>query len=142
MSQAALGNTVKVHYTGTLDDGSQFDSSRGRDPLTVIIGKGELIPGFEQALVGMAEGESKSVTIASDDAYGPHRNELVQEVARAQIPPEMELEVGGAVMVRGPDGQPMRLLIRELTEDSVTLDANHPLAGEDLTFELELVQIV
>ena len=142
MSQAALGNTVKVHYTGTLDDGSQFDSSRGREPLTVIIGKGELIPGFEQALLGMAEGESKSVTIASNDAYGPHRAELVQEIARAQIPPEMELEVGGAVVVRGPDDQPMRLLIRELNEDSVTLDANHPLAGEDLTFELELVQIV
>lgn len=142
MSQAVLGNTVKVHYTGTLDDGSQFDSSRGREPLTVTIGKGDLIPGFEQALLGMAEGESKSVTIESGDAYGPHRAELVQEVARAQIPPEMELEVGGAVMVRGPDGQPMRLLIRELTEDAVTLDANHPLAGEDLTFELELVQIV
>ena len=142
MSQAVLGNTVKVHYTGTLDDGSQFDSSRGREPLTVTIGKGDLIPGFEQALLGMAEGESKSVTIEADEAYGPHRAELVQDVARAQIPPEMELEVGGAVMVRGPDGQPLRLLIRELSEDSVTLDANHPLAGEDLTFELELVQIV
>ena len=142
MSQAALGHTVKVHYTGTLDDGSQFDTSRGREPLTVTIGKGELIPGFEQALLGMAEGESKSVTIESDDAYGPHRSELVQEIERSLIPPEMDLEVGGSVMVRGPDEQPMRLLIRELSEDSVTLDANHPLAGENLTFDLELVQIV
>ena len=142
MSQAALGNTVKVHYTGTLNDGSQFDSSHGRDPLTVTIGKGELIPGFEDALLGMAAGESKSVTIVAEDAYGPRRPDLVQDVARAQLPPEMELEVEGAVLVRGPDGEPMRLLIRALTEETVTLDANHPLAGEDLNFALQLVEIL
>ena len=142
MSQAALGATVKVHYTGTLDDGSEFDSSRSGDPLTVTIGKGELIPGFEDALLGMTEGDSKSVTIASEDAYGPHRAELIQDVGRAQIPPEIALEVGGAVLVRGPDDQPMRLMVREMTEETVTLDANHPLAGENLTFDLELVEIL
>lgn len=142
MTQAALGATVKVHYTGTLDDGSEFDSSRSGEPLTVTIGKGELIPGFEDALLGMAAGDSKTVSIASEDAYGPHRAELVQDVGRAQIPPEISLEVGGAVLVRGPDGQPMRLLVRELTEETVTLDANHPLAGENLNFDLELVEIL
>ena len=141
MSKAALGTTVKVHYTGTLNDGGEFDSSRGGDPLSVTIGQGELIPGFEDALLGMAVGETKSVTIASDDAYGPHRPDLVQEIERAQLPPDMELEVEGAVLVRGPDGDPMRLLVRALSETMVTLDANHPLAGQDLTFALEIVEI-
>ncbi len=142
MPQAALGHTVKVHYTGTLTDGSIFDSSKDAEPLTVTIGKGELIPGFEDALLGMAAGDSKSVNIAAQDAFGPHRPDLVQEINRDQFPPDMELEAGGAVLIRGPDDQPMRLLIRELGEDSVTLDANHPLAGEDLTFALKLVEIL
>lgn len=142
MSQAALGVTVKVHYTGTLNDGSEFDSSRDGEPLTVTIGQGELIPGFEDALLGMAPGDNKKVTIEAESAYGLRRPDLVQAVPRAQIPPEMELEVGGAVLVRGPDEQPMRLMVRQLSEDSVTLDANHPLAGEDLTFDLEIVEIL
>ena len=141
MSQAMLGNTVKVHYRGTLGDGAEFDSSHGRDPIELTIGQGQVIPGFEDALLGMAVGESKSVTIVSDDAYGPYRSELVQEVERAQIPTDIELEVDGALMVQGPDGQAMRLIVKALTDETVTLDANHPLAGEDLTFELALVEI-
>jgi len=142
VSQAALGQTVKVHYTGTLNDGSVFDTSKDAEPLTVTIGKGELIPGFEDALLGMAAGDSKNVTIAAEDAYGPRRADLVQEIGRDQFPPDMELEAGGAVLIRGPDGQPMRLMIQELSEESVTLDANHPLAGQDLTFALKLVEIL
>ena len=141
MSQAMLGNTVKVHYRGTLEDGSEFDTSHGREPIEVTIGHGQVIPGFEEALLGMAVGENKSVTIAADDAYGPYRNELVQEVERAQIPTDIDLEVDGALLVQAPDGQSMRLIVKALSEESVTLDANHPLAGEDLTFELNLVEI-
>ncbi len=142
MSQAALGSTVKVHYTGTLSDGSEFDSSHGSEPLTVTIGQGDLIPGFEDALLGMLAGDTKNVTIASEDAYGPHRTDLMQEVERAQLPPELELEVDGAVLVQGPGGEPMRLTVRALSEETVTLDANHPLAGQDLNFALELIEIV
>ena len=141
MSQAMLGNTVKVHYRGTLEDGSEFDTSHGREPIEVTIGQGQVIPGFEEALLGMAVGENKSVTIVADDAYGPYRSELVQEVERAQIPTDIELEVDGALLVQSPDGQAMRLIVKALTDEMVTLDANHPLAGEDLTFELALVEI-
>ncbi|MFQ5774088.1 MAG: peptidylprolyl isomerase [Kiloniellaceae bacterium] len=142
MSQAALGDTVRVHYRGTFDDGSEFDSSLGRDPITVTIGGGQYIPGFEDALLGMTAGDNKTITIAAEDAFGPYRTELVQEIDRAQIPPEMNLEVEGSVFVRGPDGQPMRLTVKELTDVTVTLDANHPLAGKALIFELELVEIL
>ncbi|RMD63927.1 MAG: peptidylprolyl isomerase [Alphaproteobacteria bacterium] len=142
MTKAAQGDTVRVHYTGTLKDGSQFDSSEGQEPITVTIGEGRVIPGFEEALVGMEAGESKTVTIPADEAYGPHRNDLLHKVSRAQVPPEIELEVGGAVFVRGPEGEPIRLTVVALDDETVTLDANHPLAGEDLTFRIELVEKV
>jgi peptidylprolyl isomerase len=141
MAQAMLGNTVKVHYRGTLSDGSEFDSSHGREPIELTIGQGQVIPGFEDALLGMAVGDNKSITIEAGDAYGPYRDELVQEVERAQIPSEIDLEIDGALLVRGPDGEAMRLIIKAMTEETVTLDANHPLAGKDLTFELALVEI-
>jgi len=125
-----------------LADGSEFDSSHDRGPLTVTIGGGEVIPGFEQALVGMAPGDNKTVTLATEDAYGEHRTEMVQRIERAQIPAEIELEVGGVLQAAAPDGQVVRLTVTEFNDETVTLDANHPLAGEGLTFDLQLVEIV
>lgn len=141
MSTPQPGQTVKVHYTGTLEDGTQFDSSAGRDPLEFTLGEGQVIPGFEQALAEMAVGETKTVQIPADQAYGEHQPELVQEVDRAQIPDEIELAVGVQLQAQGPDGQVFRLVVTELAEASVTLDGNHPLAGKALTFELELVEV-
>ncbi|WP_260292969.1 FKBP-type peptidyl-prolyl cis-trans isomerase [Sedimenticola hydrogenitrophicus] len=141
MSTPQPGQTVKVHYTGILDDGTQFDSSAGREPLEFTLGEGQVIPGFEQALAEMKEGESRTVHIPADQAYGEHQPELVQQVDRAQIPAEIELAVGVQLQAQGPEGQVFRLVVTELAESSVTLDGNHPLAGKALTFELELVEI-
>ncbi len=142
MSEAASGDTVKVHYTGTLADGSQFDSSVGGEPLELTLGGGGVIPGFEKAVVGMAEGDSRTVTIAAEDAYGPHHADRVHEVERARIPADINLEVGGVLQAVGERGETMVVKVVELSDSGVTLDFNHPLAGEDLTFELQLVEIV
>ncbi|AKH21203.1 FKBP-type peptidyl-prolyl cis-trans isomerase [Sedimenticola thiotaurini] len=141
MSTPQPGQTVKVHYTGTLEDGTQFDSSAGREPLEFTLGEGQVIPGFEQALADMTVGETKTVQIPPEQAYGEHQPELVQEVDRAQIPADIELAIGVQLQAQGPDGQVFRLVVSELAENSVTLDGNHPLAGKALTFELELVEI-
>ncbi len=141
MSIPQPGQTVKVHYTGTLEDGTQFDSSAGREPLEFTLGAGQVIPGFEQALAEMAVGETKTVQIPPEQAYGEHQPELVQQVDRGQIPAEIELAVGVQLQAQGPEGQVFRLVVTELAESSVTLDGNHPLAGKALTFELELVEI-
>jgi peptidylprolyl isomerase len=141
MRQAENGDTVRVHYTGRLDDGTIFDSSRDRESIKFTLGRGQLIKGFEDAVVGMSVGEVKTVRIPSDEAYGPHREELVLRVPRAQFPPNIEPRKGLALSIRQPDGGIMEVEITEVSEDSVTLDANHPLAGKDLTFEIELVEI-
>jgi peptidylprolyl isomerase len=141
MAQAQSGHTVKVHYRGTLDSGAEFDSSADREPLVVTLGSGQVIPGFEHALIGMSTGETKTVKVASDDAYGPHRSELVQDVERSSIPPSIALETGTVLTATDQNGDSLRLTVVELDEETVRLDANHPLAGEDLTFELELVEI-
>jgi FKBP-type peptidyl-prolyl cis-trans isomerase 2 len=141
MSEAASGNTVKVHYTGTLNDGTTFDSSAGGDPLQVVLGDGGLIPGFEQAVIGMAVGETKTVVIPAAEAYGEHHAERVHEVERTKIPAEIDLEVGRVLEAVGADGAAMAVIVAGLTDTMVTLDFNHPLAGKDLTFELELVEI-
>ena len=141
MSQAESGNTVKVHYTGTLADGTRFDTSRGSDPLEVTLGSGSVIAGFEQALVGMSVGESKTVTIGAAEAYGEHHADRVHEVEREKMPEEIDLRVGIILEAVGADGTPLPVQVAELSETTVTLDFNHPLAGEDLTFELELVEI-
>lgn len=141
MSIPQPGQTVKVHYTGTLEDGTQFDSSAGREPLEFTLGAGQVIPGFEQALAEMAVGETKTVQIPPEQAYGEHQPELVQQVDRGHIPAEIELAVGVQLQAQGPEGQVFRLVVTELAESSVTLDGNHPLAGKALTFELELVEI-
>lgn len=141
MTQAKAGDKVAIHYTGTLADGSQFDSSEGRDPLRFTLGSGQIIAGLDAAITGMSQGEKKSVTIAAAEAYGDHRPEAVQAVPRAQIPAEIPLEVGGGLQVQTPDGQTIPVTVTSVTDEEVTLDANHPLAGKDLTFAVELVEI-
>jgi peptidylprolyl isomerase len=142
MTQATNGDTVLFHYTGSLTDGRVFDSSSGRDPLQVTIGSGQVIRGVDDALCGMAPGEEKTVTVGADEAYGPRRPELLHEVQRAAIPPEVDLEVGSQLEGRDTAGQRLRLTVVDVADDKVTLDANHPLAGQDLTFDLELVRII
>jgi peptidylprolyl isomerase len=142
MVRAKNGDTVRVHYTGKLEDGSVFDTSAGREPLRFAVGERSLIPGFEQAVVGMAVGESKTVEIASDRAYGPHRDDLVFEVERGALPPNVEPAVGQRFEYRPKDGTPVPLTLTDVSGSTVTLDSNHPLAGKDLTFDLELVEIV
>lgn len=141
MAQAKQGDTVRVHYTGTLDDGTVFDSSREREPLEFNLGTGQVIPGFDQALTGMKPGESKKVTIPADQAYGPYRDELVLVVDRAEFPAEIAPTLGDQFEL-SQDGQSFVVNVTDVNDDSVTLDANHPLAGEDLTFELQLVEII
>ncbi len=141
MTGAKNGDTVKVHYKGTLEDGTIFDSSFDREPLEFTIGAGNLIPGFERAVLGMVPEESKTVTIPSDQAYGPYREELVMELGPDKIPTDMELERGQQVQVRQEDGRVYPVMVTEISDSGVTLDANHPLAGRDLTFELQLVEI-
>jgi peptidylprolyl isomerase len=141
MTQAKTGDTVTVHYTGKLDDGTVFDSSVEREPLQFAIGSGSLIPGFEQAVIGMAPGESKTEIIPADQAYGPHYEEMVLVIDREQIPPEMPVDVGTQLQIRQETGEMIPVVITDVNEGEVTLDANHPLAGEELTFEIELVAI-
>lgn len=141
MSPAQEGDTVKVHYTGTLEDGSEFDSSRGREPLEFTLGAGQMIPGFEEAVLGMDVGDSKTQDIPVDEAYGPRRDDLVFEVEREQLPDDLEPEVGEILMMQHPSGQQAQVQVKELGDASITLDGNHPLAGKDLTFDIELVEI-
>ncbi len=141
MSQAKNGNTVKIHYTGTLDDGTQFDSSTGNDPLEFELGSGSVIPGFEKAVEGMAVGDTKSVRIEPDDAYGQRHDQLVQEVPRSTLPENLTPEVGMALQSSSPDGQVNVFTVIAVTDDTFTVDGNHPLAGQALLFDIELVAI-
>ncbi len=141
MSQAQAGQTVKVHYTGTLDDGTQFDSSAGREPLEFTLGNGSVIAGFDEAVTGMSVGENKTITIPSDQAYGEHNPEMVQNVPREAIPSDIELETGMVLNAQGPDGHTLNFTVTSFDEQQVTVDGNHPLAGKDLTFALELVEV-
>ena len=141
MPNAKRGDTVRVHYTGTLDNGEQFDSSRGTDPLTFTLGEGAVIQGFDDAVDGMSVGESKRVTIPATEAYGDRRDELTLRVPRSELPTDLDLEVGSRLrMEQGVDS--VVVTVRAMDDESVMLDANHPLAGEALTFDLELVEIV
>ena len=142
MTQAKSGDTVRIHYTGTLDDGTQFDSSAGRVPLEFALGAGQVIPGFDNAVDGMAVGEKKTVTLPAQEAYGEHHEQLVQEVSRSALPGEIEPAVGMQLQSQSPEGQVMMLVITDVGEESITVDANHPLAGQALTFAIELVEIV
>ena len=142
MVQAQVGNLVRVHYTGRLADGTTFDTSVERDPLEFTLGEGELIAGFEQAVLGMAAGESKITTIPADQAYGPHHAERVIDVERHHLPSDLQPEIGQQLQMTRPDGTTLSVMITTVTETQVTLDANHPLAGQDLIFDITLVEIV
>lgn len=141
MAAAKLGDTVKVHYTGKLKDGSIFDASEDSEPLEFTIGKGEVIPGFEQAVIGMEPGELKTAEILAVDAYGPHFDELVLEVESAQLPEDLNPEVGQQLQVGQPSGRTITVIVTDVSDSGITLDANHPLAGEDLTFDIRLMEI-
>jgi len=141
MAEVKANDTVKVHYTGRLNNGTVFDSSLGREPLEFTIGQKMVIPGFEEGVIGMTVGETRTVSIASQDAYGPYLEDLVGSIRRAQIPPNIDLQVGAMLQMQTPDGGNMLVVIKELTDEMVTLDANHPLAGKDLAFEINLLEI-
>jgi peptidylprolyl isomerase len=141
MTQAKTGDTVKVHYTGTLDDGTVFDSSLEREPLEFTLGAQQVVPGFENGVIGMAVEESKTVNIPCDQAYGPHNPQQVIEIGRDQIPADLNLQVGQQLQMSADDGQTLVVTVAELSDETVKLDANHMLAGKDLTFEIKLVSI-
>jgi len=140
-AMAKDGDTVRVHYTGTLDDGTTFDSSVEREPLEFTLGQDQVIPGFEEAVRGLEVGQSKTVTIPAAEAYGPYSEQLVMEIGRDQLPEGLDPEVGQQLQAQGADGRTTVVVITEVSETTVTVDANHPLAGKDLTFEIELVEI-
>ena len=141
MSQAKNGDSVKIHYTGTLADGTVFDSSAGREPLVFTLGGGQVIVGFDEAVLGMAIGDKKKVTIPSHKAYGEKNEELVIEVPRNQVPPDLNPEVDQKLQMGGPNGELVVVTVVEVNDAFVVLDANPPLAGKDLIFDLELVAI-
>jgi peptidylprolyl isomerase len=142
MAKAKQGDKVRVHYTGKLEDGSIFDSSVERDPLEFTIGSGNLIPGFEEGVLDMDTGDKKSITIPAEQAYGPYRDEMVVEVDRKQFPADIEPEVGQQLKLSQMDGSTCIVMVKKITESSITLDANHPLAGKTLNFEIELIEII
>ena len=141
MTEVKSGDTVAIHYTGTLIDGTTFDSSEGRDPLEFTVGSGQIIPGLDVALPGMTVGDTKTVKIACQDAYGPINPEMQQAVPREGIPADIPLEVGTQLQMQTPDGQAMPVMVVAVDEATVSLDANHPLAGKDLTFDIELMKV-
>ena len=142
MKQAQAGDTGRIHYSGTLNDGTQFDTSEGSDPLEFAVGSGMVIAGFDKAVEGMAVGESKSVKIPPEEAYGPRHEQLVQEVPKSALPDDIAPAVGMQLQGKSADGQVMNLVVTDVGEAEITVDANHPLAGEELTFDIELVEIV
>ncbi|MCP4570233.1 MAG: peptidylprolyl isomerase [FCB group bacterium] len=141
MSQAKNGDSVKVHYTGKLEDGTVFDSSKDRQPLEFKLGAGNVIPGFDSGITGMAIGDSKTVTIPPDQAYGEVRKDLLVEVDKGEFPKDIKPEIGQELQVQQPDGTPVSVTIVDVQDEKVTLDANHPLAGKTLIFDIELVEI-
>jgi peptidylprolyl isomerase len=141
MAQVKPGDNVSIHYTGTLQDGTTFDSSEGREPLAFEVGSGQIIPGLDQALPGMEVGEKKQVEVAAENAYGDVNPEMRQAVPREGIPADIPLDIGTQLQMQTPDGQALPVTVVAVDEEKVTLDANHPLAGKDLTFDIELVAI-
>jgi FKBP-type peptidyl-prolyl cis-trans isomerase 2 len=139
---AKIGDTVLVNYTGKLDDGSVFDTSQQRGPLRINLGETRLIPGFQNAVVGMQPGETKTATIPPDEAYGPRRDEMVLDIDRGKLPAEIDPHVGQDLQLQTQTGQPVPAKVVEVSEEAIKVDANHPLAGQELTFDIELVEIV
>lgn len=139
--EAQSGDRVKVHYTGTLDDGTVFDSSREGEPIEFELGSGEVIDGFDRAVIGLEEGASREVRLEPDEAYGQRSDDLVIDVDRDDLPEDLDPEVGQTLAVEGADGEEMAAWVAEVGEDAITVDLNHPLAGRSLTFEVELLEI-
>jgi peptidylprolyl isomerase len=139
MERPAAGDTVRVHYTGRLEDGTVFDTSEGREPIAFTLGAGDVIPGFDEAVAGMAPGDTKTVCVDAEEAYGERRPDLVIEVLKADLPEGITPEVGMALELRGPNGEGLPVRVTAIDDDSITLDGNHPLAGEPLTFDVTVV---
>lgn len=142
MTTAATGDTVRIHYSGRLTDGTQFDSSEGRAPLEFTLGQGQVIKGLEQHVDGMETGTKSTVTIPAEAAYGPRRDDAVQQLDREKVPAGIEVQVGTQLQARTADGGVLPITVVGVDEQSVTVDANHPLAGKDLVFDVELVEVV
>ncbi|RYY53182.1 MAG: peptidylprolyl isomerase [Chitinophagaceae bacterium] len=142
MQQVKAGDKVKVHYHGRLDDGTTFDASEGRDPLEFEVGSGMVIKGFDDGVTGMTVGEKKTVKIPAEQAYGAQNPEMLIDMPKERFPQDMELEIGMPLAMSDGQGQQFQVIIAEIKDEVVILDANHPLAGKDLTFDLELVEIV
>jgi len=141
MSQAKEGDTVKVHYTGTLENGEVFVTTKEGEPLEFALGSGRIIPGFEKGIIGMEAGETKTITVPSGEAHGPRRKELIVTIERVNLPEQISTTIGQRLKIQSPDGSHIDLVISDMDKDTVTLDANHPLAGNTLVFEVELVEI-
>ncbi len=141
MAKVKKGDKVRAHYRGTLDDGTEFDNSAGGDPIEFEVGSGALIPGFELAVVGMEAGEKKTLTLSVDEAYGPRREELLLTVPRDEVPADLDAAVGESLVLER-NGQEIQVIVKSISDTGLTLDANHPLAGRDLVFEIEMIDIV
>ena len=142
MTTAATGDTVRIHYSGRLVDGTPFDSSEGRAPLEFTLGQGQVIKGLEAHVTGMETGDKATVTIPVTEAYGPRRDDAIQQLDRAKVPTGIDLQVGTQLQARTADGGMLPITVVGVDEQSVTVDANHPLAGQDLVFDVELVEVV
>ena len=142
MIQVTVNSTVKVHYTGKLADGEVFDTSDGKEPIEFTLGEGQLIPGFEKGLIDMKLNEKKTINMTKDDAYGEVNETLIQEVKKTDLPQDMEPKVGMGLVSKSPDGQEINLMVVEVKEETIVIDGNHPLAGRDLIFDLEVVEII
>lgn len=141
MKRAKVGDTVKVHYTGKLQNGNVFETSEDRKPKEFTIGQNEIIPGFEKAVVGMEVGESKTVEIPAEEAFGPYRKELVQVIDRNLVPADMEPKEGDRLQAVQQNGQQLEMTVKAVSTSTLTLDANHVLAGQDLTFDIKLIEV-
>ena len=141
MSQVKKDDKVKVHYTGKLANGEVFDSSLEREPMEFQVGSGQLIPGFENGVIDMKVSEKKTIVIPSDQAYGESRKELIQEVPKDRLPEDIKPEVGMGLVSKTPEGQEIQLVVKEVKDDAIVVDGNHPLAGQELTFEVEIIEI-
>jgi peptidylprolyl isomerase len=142
VAQVQNGDIVKVHYTGSLSDGRIFDSSVDRDPLEFTVGAHQVVPGFEEAVLGMSVGQAKTALLPADKAYGPRDNRLVIRVPKSQLPPNLNVKLNDRLQMQSPEGRVMNVVVAEIADDSIVLDGNHFLAGQDLTFDIELVEIV
>lgn len=142
MAQAKAGDKVRVHYDGQLNDGTVFDSSRAREPIEFVLGEDSVIPGFEQAIIGMEAGESKDVSIPPEDGFGEYNEDLVVNVEKSILPPDINPELGMQLEVSSEEESPRVFTIADIAEDTITLDGNHPLAGREIAFKIELLEIL